>query len=347
MKNIFKVITFIVLGAIALTACDKDPDLPWGSFDDMEYASDFYIYNFTWSDDTINTVMPASIPDQWGNTLNITNPRGNAQSVDVYIYFSDGASVAGPFDIATGITSFPHSIAMDAETLVNAIPAYDDVFDVLAGHQYTFGLRITTEEGLTYQTNEVIGGVLRNKLSPNIRNYPGAGFAMNLRAIAVCDVDMNDLVGTWSVEEFSDRFSAADGFDVTVSLDEDGETLIIEGLVEWLVPGGSARLVFDKSNPYSWTPMFVEDHLYGIYLDENGDPLYDIRVLNNADYEGLFASCDLSITIGYEVGAYAVGGGLLGYFDWGIWTITKISDDDKLSRTTSTLERDTQIVDKN
>jgi hypothetical protein len=340
MKKLFKILAFLAIGAFAFTACDKDPDLPYPGFDDMEFAGDFYIYSLSWEDDTINTVLPAAIAEEWENKLKIANVRGNATNVDVIMHFSNGSAWFGPYTVHTGITSFPAEVSMDASTLVGLIEPYVDITSIQAGHSYAFSLRITTQEGKTYDTREVIGGVLRNKLSTNIRNYPGANFIMNLSAVNVCPVDMEDLVGTWEVAEFSDRFSAADNFSVTVTLDTDGETLIINGLVAWLLPG-SAKLTFDKSNPYAWVPSFDQTHLYGT----TGHP-YDIRILNNSDYDPSFKSCELQIVIGYEVGAYSVGGPLLGYFDWGIWTLTKAEPPVKSmsNETNQSKNQDIQIV---
>ena len=215
---------------------------------------------------------------------------------------------------------------MNADDLVSMITQYDDVFDILPRHQYAFGLRITDQDGQTFVTREVIAGSLRNKLSTNLMNYPGANFGITVRAVDVCPVEMTDFIGTWEVEEFSDRFSAADNFSVEITLDEDGETLIIEGLLAWLLPG-SAKLTFDMSNPYAWVPIWDETHLYGI----TGHP-HAIRILNNPDYDAYFASCDMEFSLGYEAGAFHPESGvLLGYWDWGVWTLTKAPETKNMS----------------
>jgi hypothetical protein len=317
MKNIFKILIILVVGAVTFSACDKEPELPWGSFDDMEYASDFYIYNLSWTDDTINTVLPAGDPGAWNNTLRVNHVRGEAQNVDVYIYFNNGTSWAGPYDIATGI-SFPFSKTMTAADWISSIPAYTGMNSFSPGHVYQFGLRITTAEGLVFQTNELIGGVMRNKISTNIRSYPGANFNLLIRNVEVCAVDMNDFNGPWTLVEWSDRFSAEEVIDCTFELAADGETIQMWGPAYWLGITNPIKMRFNKSNPYAWVPYFV-DEIWG----RTGHP-YDIKVAVNSDYEAMFSSCDMEITIGMDIEAYSVAtGAFLGWFDYGKWEFSK------------------------
>jgi hypothetical protein len=196
MNKILKLLSFALISAIAFNSCDKEPDLPWGSFDDMEFLDDFYVYNLSLKEDLegINDEDPAS----YDNQLVINHVRGEQQKIDLVVMFFDGNKWSGSFNVETDITSFPRIVNINAQKMVDVIPAYNTIDDIVMGHQYLFGLRITSKEGVTFETLEIINGALRRKLSTNIRNYPGAAYEALVRAYRFCSYPIEEYVGSWT-----------------------------------------------------------------------------------------------------------------------------------------------------
>ena len=245
MKNIYKILSCLVVASLAFHSCDKEPDLPWGSFDDMEIMDDFYVYNLNLTED-IDGINDDE-PENYQNQLVVSHVRGEHQNLDVILMFNDGSAWHGPYNVETAIASLPLVIAIDGEKLVDLIPSYNSLDDIVLGHQYLFGLRVTSREGVEFETLEIINGSLRRKLSSNLRNYPGASYEALIRAIRFCGYPMEDYVGIWS------GTSQLHAETVVTELEPEPNKLRIFGLAdfvsslwgeEWVEGDGSCVLEF-------------------------------------------------------------------------------------------------------
>jgi hypothetical protein len=274
MKNILKNLAFMLIGALVFSACDKEPDLPWGSFDDMEHLDDFYIYNIGLSDDELAGINDED-PEAYFNTITINHVRGQHQKLDLIVMYNNGTEWSGPFNVQEGITTLPASIVIDAEKLVQVIPDYTTIFDITLGQQYVFGLRITSKESVVFETLGIIDGALRRKLSANIRNYPGAAFETTVRAVRFCDYPMEEYVGNWT------GTSGSHSETVVAELGTEYNTIKVYGLADfvtsswgesWVEGDGSCLMTFSCGDVVTIERQWIGDSDYpdSYYIEGSG-----------------------------------------------------------------------------
>lgn len=307
MNKLLKILSFALISALALNSCDKEPDLPWGSFDDMEYLDDFYVYNLSLKEilEGINDEDPAA----YENQLIVNHVRGEQQKVDIIVMYFDGTTWMGSYDLEKDITTFPQSINITAQKLVDLIPAYNSIDEIEMGHQYLFGLRITSKEGVTFETLEIINGALRRKLSTNIRNYPGAAYEALVRAYRFCSYPVDDYVGTWT------GTAGAHAEELVTEVTGEPNKLRIFGLADfvesswgenWLEGDGSCVMEFSCGDIVTIEKQWIGDSDFPDEYFIEGSGTFDPETMTiNLVYEvfytgGSVAGIETRLTLGAE-----------------------------------------------